>query len=297
MREINLSDILSTENAREKKVGYVAIIGRPNVGKSTFVNALIWEKISIVSRVPQTTRKRIFAIFNDDESQIIFFDTPWIHQSDKVFNTQINHQALTSLREAEAILYFIDTSRPLGDEEKYIEEILENYQAPLLRVYTKTDLKPVFLLQEWDDIFQISSLSHAGFGAIITRLKSLLPKAPLYYPEEYYTDQNMHFRISEVVREKVFLHTKEEIPHSIFVEVSEIDEEAHLIKIQAYIHTETDSQRYILIGKWGSLVTLIGKEARLDLENIFGKPVFLSLRVKTMEKWRKNEKLVKNMLK
>lgn len=143
MQELNLEDILNnTADLKDKKVGYVAIIGRPNAGKSTFINTLIGEKIAITSSVPQTTRNKILAMYNDEQAQIIFFDTPGIHESTKQFNSQINNQALSSLRDSELILYFIDSSRSAGAEEQYIADILEKVNTPVYRVYTKVDLKP-----------------------------------------------------------------------------------------------------------------------------------------------------------
>ena len=159
MQELNLKDILArTQDLTQKKVGYVAIIGRPNAGKSTFINTLIGEKIAITSEVPQTTRNKILAIYNDADSQILFFDTPGIHESQKDFNQQINHQALSSLSEAEVILYFIDSSRPYGPEETYIEELLQQQEAPIFYVYTKIDLKRQIELRSGENVFEISSL-------------------------------------------------------------------------------------------------------------------------------------------
>lgn len=149
MQELNLEDILSkTSDLKDKKVGYVAIIGRPNAGKSTFINTLIGEKIAITSNVPQTTRNKILAMYNDEEAQIIFFDTPGIHQSSKSFNAEINNQALSSLRDSELVLYFIDSSRPRGQEEEYIEEILTKINTPVYKVYTKRDLPSAQDIQE-----------------------------------------------------------------------------------------------------------------------------------------------------
>lgn len=298
MIELDVSQFLwEQKEKKDKKVWYVAIIWRPNVGKSTFINSLIGEKVSITSNIPQTTRKRVLAIYNDDESQIIFFDTPGIHKNEKTFNEKINKQALTSMREADGVLYFIDSSREYGDEEKYIEELLEFVHTPVIKVYTKLDLETKVKIPEDELYVKISSLTKVWFQELLNATKKLLPTGPMYYPEEYYTDQDIYFRISEIVREKVFLHTKEELPHAIYVEIEEIEETPELLKIQAYIYTETDSQRYIVIGKNGSLVTTIGTESRMDLEKIFEKKVFLSLRVKTMEKWRKNDKIVNGILK
>ncbi len=298
MQPLNLADILSkTTDLKEKKVGYIAIIGRPNAGKSTFINSLIWEKVSITSNVPQTTRKRVLAIFNDTESQIIFFDTPGIHKNEKEFNEKINQEAIRSMREADGVLYFIDSSRPYGDEEKQIEDLLEFVRSPIIKVYTKLDLPSKIEIPLSENIVKISSLEKIWFEDLVWKIKEILPVWHPFYTEEYYTDQDIYFRISEIVREKVFLNTTEEIPHSTYVEIEEIEEEKNLLKIQAYVYTETDSQRYIIIWKNWSLITKIGTEARLELENIFWKKVFLSLRVKTMEKWRKNDKIIKNILK
>lgn len=298
MQSLNLSEILSkTTDLKEKKVGYIAIIGRPNAGKSTFINSLIGEKVSITSNIPQTTRKRVLAIFNDNESQIIFFDTPGIHKNEKEFNQKINSEAIRSMREADWVLYFIDSSRPYGDEEKQIEDLLEFVRSPIIKVYTKLDLPSKIEIPAWENIVKISSLEKIWFEDLVSKLKEILPVWHPFYPEDYYTDQDIYFRISEIVREKVFLNTLEEVPHSTYVEIEEIEEEENLLKIQAYVYTETDSQRYIVVGKNWSLITKIWTEARIELENIFSKKVFLSLRVKTMEKWRKNDKIIKNILK
>ena len=311
MQKLELEDILqNTENLKEKKVWYVAIVGRPNTGKSTFVNTLIWEKISITTNVPQTTRNKILAIFNDSKSQIIFFDTPGIHESAKDFNKEINGQAISSLRDAEVILYFIDSSRARGSEEEYIEKILENAQSPVFKVYTKTDLHPKIQIPKWENIFAISSLREEWFDELMLAIKAKLPTWPTLFPEDYYTKQNIHFRISEIVREKLFEELKEELPHSVFVAVEEIEglsespsnspftkEGEQIVKISAYIYAETDSQKYIIIGKWGSLLTKIWKNARIELEEIFGQKVFLSLRVKVKKNWRKDEGFIKKMLK
>lgn len=298
MKELNLQDILdnTSDLTKEKQVWYVAIIGRPNAWKSTFVNSLIGEKISITTNVPQTTRKRVLAIFNDEESQIIFFDTPWIHKSEKKFNEQINNVAISSFKDAEVILYFIDSSREGWEEEKYIKSILEMINKPIIKVYTKTDLTPKIIIPEWDNILKISSISKDGFEMLIEKVKSYLQIGPMLFPEEYYTKQDIYFRISEIIREKTFLHTKEEIPHSIYIGVEEINETDDLLKMVWYIYTESDSQKYIIIWKAGSLIQTIWKESRIELEKVFWKKVFLALRVKVNKNWRKDDRLIKEIL-
>ncbi len=300
MQELDLQDILkNTTSLKEKKVGYVAIVWRPNTGKSTFVNTLIGEKISITTNVPQTTRNKILAIFNDSESQIIFFDTPGIHESAKDFNKEINGQAISSLRDAEVILYFIDSSRHRGSEEEYIEKILENTNNPIFRVYTKSDLQAKIDIPDGENTFTISSVQEEWFDELMLAIKKLLPTWPTLFPEDYYTKQDIYFRISEIVREKLFEELKEEIPHSVFVAVEEIEEDEikKMKKISAYIYAETDSQKYIIIWKGGALLTKVWKNARLELEQIFDQKVFLSLRVKVKKNWRKDEGFIKKMLK
>lgn len=301
MQKLNLEDILASTSdlTEEKKVWYVAVIGRPNAGKSTFINTLIWEKISITSNIPQTTRKKVLAIFNDDNSQIIFFDTPWIHFDEKKFNKEINQQAISSLSESNLILYFIDSSRSYWDEEKYIEEILENVSVPILKIYTKVDLEAkIWIPQNKSNVFTISSETKEGFDELLVEIKNQLPTASLLFPENIYTKQDMFFRISEIIREKVFTNTKEEIPHSIYISVDEIEEDKtndwkELLKIVAYINAESDSQKYILIWKWGSLISKMWKESRIEIEQIFWKKTFLALRVKVRKNWRKDEKIIK----
>ncbi len=295
MQKLELNDILkrTSDLKKKKKVAFVAIIWRPNVGKSSFINSLLSEKISIISKIPQTTRKKILAIYNDSDSQIIFFDNPWIHKSEKLFNLKINKEAISSLKDADIILYLIDSTRVWAEEEKFVKEIIENSKKPVIKVYTKSDLKPV---KNLDNHLKISSVTKEGFNILIDKIKENATSNFIPFPEDYYTKQNLNFRISEIIREKVFLKTKEEVPHSIFVWVEEIEEKEKIVKIWAYIFTETDSQKYIVIWKSGNLIKQIWKEARLDLEDIFWKKVFLALRVKVNKNWRKNEKLIKKIL-
>lgn len=297
MKEINLEDILkNTQELKEKKVWFVSIIGRPNAGKSTFVNALIWEKISITTNVPQTTRNKILAIYNDEDSQIIFVDTPWIHKSEKSFNSAINNQAISSLRDADLILYFIDSSREGWVEERYICEIIDSVKIPVIRIYTKSDLPAKITIPKTENIYKISSVTKNGFDELVSKIKSYLMTGPTFFPDDFYTKQSMNFRISEIIREKVFENTREEIPHSTFIWVDEIEDTKKLLRVVAYVYAESESQKYVLIGKGWSLIMKMWKEARLNLEKIFWKKVFLALRVKVKKNWRKDTKFTKNLL-
>jgi len=295
MKKLNLQDILdNTQELKKKKIWYIAVIGRPNTGKSTFLNTLIWQKISITTNIPQTTRKKILAIYNDTDSQIVFFDTPGIHESEKRFNEKINENAIWTLKDSDKILYLVDSSRPYWDEEKYIESLLSKINTPIIKVYTKSDLKPLINIPE--NSYSISSNTKAGFPELLEKIKEDLKTDITPYEEDYYTAQDMNFRISEIIREKVFTNTKEELPHSTFIWVEEIEDKPKILKIVAYVYTETESQKYIIIWKWWSLISRIGKQARIELEEIFDKKVFLALRAKSKKWWRKDEKLVKKIL-
>lgn len=298
MQKLNLEDILknTSDLKKEKKVWYVSIIWRPNAWKSTFINSLLWEKISITSSIPQTTRRKVLAIYNDEDSQIIFLDTPWIHKSEKDFNKKINEVALNSIQDSDLIVYFIDSTREWWEEEKYIKEEIAKSNKPILKVYTKSDLKSKINISKWENTIKISSLNKNWFPELLEKIKSHLKIQTILFPEEYYTKQDIYFRISEIIREKVFLNTKEELPHSIYVWVEEIDDKEEILRIVAYIYTETESQKYIIVWKWWSLISKIWKESRLELEKVFEKKVFLALKAKSQKNWRKNEKLIKNLL-
>ncbi len=298
MKKLDLNDILenTSDLTKEKKVWYVAIIWRPNAWKSTFINALLEEKVSITTNVPQTTRKRVLAIYNDVESQIIFFDTPWIHKSEREFNKKINDVAINSFKESDVILYFIDSTREWWEEEKYIRNILDMVNKPIIKVYTKIDLESKINIPENNNVMKISSIYKQGFSELLNKTKSFLSTTPILFPEDYYTKQDIYFRISEIIREKAFLYTKEEIPHSIYIWVEELEENEEILKIVAYIYTESDSQKYIVIWKWWTLIQTIWTKARKELEKIFEKKVFLALRVKSKKNWRKDDRLVKQIL-
>ncbi len=285
------------------KVWYVAIVGRPNAGKSTLLNALIGEKISAISHRPQTTQRSIPGIYTDAEEtlQIIFLDTPGIHNySGEQFgspkshdiNERINSQAFASLREADVILRLLDPTRPYGEEDTRIDAMLETISKPILRIETKQDLETKSYPQKGVDL-RIDSVAKLGFRELLERVSSLLPEWPLLYGSDYYTDQAMDLRIAEVIREQLFLELGDEIPYACYVEVSQIEnEQSDLLKMQVYINVESDSQKIIVIGKWGKKIQTIGTNARLLLEEIFEKKVFLALRVKVMKNWRKNEKVL-----
>ena len=300
---------------------YVAIVGRPNAGKSTLLNALIGEKVSVISHRPQTTQRSIPGILTDDEKgiQIIFLDTPWIHHhggeqfgSQKVFeiNERINSEAFSSLWKADIIIRLLDPTRTYGDEDIHIDEILSRVEKPILRIETKQDMENKSYPQKNVDL-RIDSVAKTWFDELLKRIASLLPEWPFLYESDYYTDQSTELRIQEIIREQLFLELGDEIPYACYVEIGSIEEkewiehqnnieqntgskphELWLLSIQAYINVEADSQKVIVIGKWGKKIQAIGTNSRIILEKIFDKKVFLALRVKVDKNWRKNPKVL-----
>ncbi len=275
------------------KVWYIALIGRPNTGKSTFLNALIGEKVSIVSSRPQTTQRTIMGIHTHDGGQMIFLDTPWVHESIQEINEYINTQAYKSLNSADVIVRFLDPTRPHGEEEKKIDTVLATLTKPIIRVETKKDLPCGYHHPKID--VHISSSTREWFDALIEKIQPYLPEGEYLYDPEYYTDQDMELRLSEIIREQLFLCLGEEVPYASFVEITEIEDTEWLLRIMAYINTESDSQKYIIIGKGGKKLSEIGMKARMHLEDIFGKKVFLALRVKTLKNWRKNKAILEKL--
>ncbi|PID83855.1 GTPase Era [Candidatus Gracilibacteria bacterium] len=281
------------------KVGYVAVIGRPNAGKSTFLNALIAEKVSSISYRPQTTQRKINVIYSDEEkdTQIIFVDTPGIHEvldpNPKNINHRINYEAFGVLRNADIILRFVDPTRPYGKEDEKIDEIVSFYTAPVFRVETKQDLPISYPGKDID--FKINSITGNGFQALIDRISQNLPDGPFLYDPDVYTDQSIDFRVQEVLRETLFLELGDEIPYACYSEVVSVENTENLLKLQVNIFTESESQKKILIGKQGKKIQSIGTSTRHKLEDIFDKKVFLGLRVKVSKNWRKNEKILNTL--
>jgi GTPase len=281
------------------KVWYVAIVGRPNAGKSTLLNALIGERVSAISPRPQTTQRSIPGIYTDEEQeiQIVFLDTPGIHhdgteqfgsQKATSINTRINSEAFASLREADVIVRLLDPTRPVGAEDDRIDEVLSFSQKPVLRVETKQDLQTKSYPCRDVDL-KVDSINRTGFAELLAAIAEHLPEGPYLYDEDMYTDQSMDLRVQEVIREQLFAELGEEIPYACYVEIGSLENGETMLSVQAYINTETDSQKTILIGKWGKKIQDIGTSSRVILEDIFGKKVFLGLRVKVDKNWRKNE--------
>ncbi len=285
--------------------GFISIIGRTNVGKSTLLNALIKRKISIVTDKPQTTRNRIQGIYNDKESQIIFIDTPGIHKSRNVLGAYMNKFALKSLRGVDAIIFLVPADEPIGDNDLFIVKHLEKItDVPIILIISKMDLVNDQELNnkitQWSEykfknIIPISSKENINISELLLQLKNNLPKGPKYFPGDPYTDQPEKFIIKEIIREKILTLTEQEVPHSVMIVVNKVEDEKNLLKIYASIIVEKESQKPIIIGQKGNLIKQIGILSRKDLEELFHVKVFLDLFVKVEDKWRSNEKLIKKL--
>lgn len=287
------------------KSGFVSLIGRPSSGKSTLINTICGFKISAVSRHPQTTQFIIKGIYNDKEAQIIFIDTPGYHNYDSNMNRGLSNLAVRSLDDADLILYLVDLTREFGKEEEDITGILKNINKDIIIIYNKIDIdkkdnnikKTIESRLKAKNSIEVSAKTGENINNLVKIIKNILPYGPLYYPVEYVTDQSIPFRIMEVVREKVFINTKDEIPHSIYVEVISLKEKNEKLISNAIIYVEKESQKSVLIGKEGKMIKKIGEEARHELSKILEKKIDLFLRIKLHHKWRKKDVFLKKKFK
>lgn len=286
----------------QHKSGFVSLVGRPNVGKSTLLNHVIGEKISIVSDKIQTTRHRIHGIYSEDDAQIIFVDTPGVHKPKHELGDTMVNVSIQSLRDVDLVLFLINASEGFGKGDQFIINKLKEINTPVFLIINKIDLVhpdellPLITLysekMDFEEVVPVSALNGNNLETLLSLIKSYLPEGPKYYHPDDKTDRSKPFRISEIIREKVLFHTEEEIPHSVNVVVESMDEEDNIVHIHALIITERPSQKGILIGKQGSMLKLIGKEARLELEAYLNKKVNLQLWVKVVKDWRNRRSLL-----
>jgi GTP-binding protein Era len=286
------------------KSGFISIIGRPNVGKSTLLNSLLGEKIAIISDKPQTTRNRILGIVNRPGAQFVFMDTPGIHKPVHKMNEVMVKTALATYNEVDVILMLVEALEKPGAGDKFIIETLAKVKTPVFLVINKVDLvekqRLLPLMQEYSglhsftEIIPISALKN-DLGDLVDSILKHLPQGPKYFPDDQLTDQPERFIVSELVREKIFELTKEEIPYSSAVEIEDMKEEPDLTRIHAVIYVERDSQKGIIIGKGGAMLKKIGTLARQDAEKLLGVKVFLKLYVKVKKGWREDERMLKNL--
>lgn len=292
---------------RHMKCGFVTILGRPNVGKSTLLNQILGQKIVITTDKAQTTRKRIKGILTDENGQIIFIDTPGVHRPLNKLGEFLLDEAKVAVPDADLVLFLVDGSEPAGKGDKWIvENILKECKIPVILVMNKVDkiknqqkveenlMSYKMLFEENIPIIRISAKTGRNKDTLLTNILKKLPEGDLLYPEDVVTEESMRSVTEEVIREKVLLNTQDEIPHSVAIKVDKYQESDDIDRIYATIYCEHKSQKGILIGKGGALLKKIGTEARLELENIIEKKVFLGLEVKVEKDWRKKDNILKN---
>lgn len=288
------------------KSGFVTIIGRPNVGKSTITNDILGEKIAIMSNKPQTTRNKINAIYNSKESQIIFIDTPGIHKPKNKLGEIMVDSAIETFSEVDVIVFVVDDSDQIGPGDRYILEALREVNTPVLLVINKIDIispdnykKLYEMYKEYDfieDIIGVSATENKNVDVLIKKIEGLLSEGPMYYPDDMITDQPEKVIVSEIIREKILNYIDDEIPHGVVVEIDRMKKRngRDIIDISATIVCEKKSHKGIIIGKNGRKLKGIGKTSREDIERLLGSKVFLELWVKVREGWRDDSALLKN---
>lgn len=285
---------------KEHHSGFVGIIGRPNVGKSTLLNRIVGTKVAIVSEKPQTTRHRIQAILTLPDAQVIFLDTPGIHKPKHQLGEYMVRAALNTLREVDLVLFLVEANTPFGPGDKFILERLKEAKTPIILCINKIDLvRKEYLLPLIDDlqrqhnfaaIVPLSAVSGENVDRLVEEILTRLPPGPRYYPPEAVTDQPEQFVIAELIREKVLLLTREEVPHGVMVAVEEMTPRpGQVLYIRAVIFTEKDSHKGIILGQKGQMLKKIGQFAREEIEALFGSRVYLDLWVKVKQNWRRDE--------
>lgn len=288
----------------DHRSGVVAVVGRPNVGKSTLVNAILGQKIAITTPKPQTTRRQQLGILTSDEAQILFVDTPGIHKPHNKLGEYMSFAAGDALRDADVILWILDATEAPAGSDRYIANVIKEVtpQTPIILALNKTDtLKGVHIFTEHLALvphitdFKISALKGTQVPELVAKLTAMLPLGPRYYPADQVSDVNMRFIASEVVREKIILNTDKEIPYAVAVAIETYTEGEERTSIEGIIYVERDSQKGIIIGKGGSMIKTIGTAARLELQEILERPVHLELRVKVLKNWRDDAALMRRL--
>jgi GTPase len=288
------------------KAGFVALVGRPNAGKSTLLNRLLGQKLAIVSDKPQTTRHRITGVLNTSEAQLVFIDTPGIHKPEHTMNKRMVKAALDTLRDADLVVLVVDAAEEPGRGDRYVMDLLADLRAPLIVVLNKIDRmkQKELLLPRIESyakglkcraVVPISALKGDQVAALVKEMTSALPESDPLFDEAYFTDQTERTLAAELIREKVLAHTRDELPYTTAVVIDQYDEPESpgaLTRIHASILVDHDSQKPIVIGKGGEMIKRIGTEARTDLQEMLEGPVFLDLHVKVKRDWRDDERLL-----
>ncbi len=287
------------------KSGFVTIIGRPNVGKSTIINNIIGEKISIISDKPQTTRNKIQAVYTDDDSQVIFIDTPGIHKPKNKLGEYMGEEIDSSLEGMDLVIFMTDERKSLGPGDKFIIEKIKELKTPVIGVVNKIDINKnaknieseLSESKVFHKVFQISATQGINVNKLIEEVKTIIPEGPKYYPDDYITDKPERFIIAELIREKALKYLKQEVPHGVGVYIDKIEgsEDDNVINIDATIMCEKKSHKGIIIGKQGSMLKKIGKGSRKEINTLLGSKTYLDLWVKVKKDWRDDDKILKEL--
>ena len=295
------------------KTGFIGIVGRPNVGKSTLLNAILGEKIAITTDKPQTTRNVIRGIYTrleetedgrEDGVQMVFIDTPGIHKPHSKLGAFMTDSAINTFKEVEVILFLVDSDINKGPGDKYILEMLKDIDTPKILVINKIDtMEPEYFrsiyeeysnMEIFDDVFGTSALEGRNVEKLLERIEDFLEEGPMFFPEDMVTDHPERFIVSEIIREKLLLYLEDEVPHGVAVEIESYKEEPGITRIGAVIYCERKSHKGIIIGKQGKKLKGVGKAARLEIEALLGTKVFLELWVKVKENWRDSDLALSN---
>lgn len=303
---MNKSNMPKLNNVTDYKCGYAVVLARPNVGKSTLVNFITGQKIAITTNTAQTTRKQIKGILTENDAQIVFIDTPGVHKPLNKLGEYLHEQSTSAIDDSDVILFLVDITQKAGKGDIWIvENCIKKSKKPVIIVANKIDLikdegkkeaniiSYKTLFDENLPIIKVSAKTGKNMQKLIETIKSYLPNSPKLYPDDIITDQNMRMIASEVIREKIILNTKDEIPHSVAVLIDEYKTENDIDKIKATIFVSADSQKGIIIGKNGSMLKKIGTDSRLELEEIIEGKVFLELFVKVKKNWQKDKTALK----
>ena len=303
---MNKSNMPKLNNVTDYKCGYAVVLARPNVGKSTLVNFITGQKIAITTNTAQTTRKQIKGILTEDDAQIVFIDTPGVHKPLNKLGEYLHEQSKSAIDDSDVILFLVDITQKAGKGDIWIvENCIKKSKKPVIIVANKIDLikdegkkeaniiSYKTLFDENLPIIKVSAKTGKNMQKLIETIKNYLPNSPKLYPDDIITDQNMRMIASEVIREKIILNTKDEIPHSVAVLIDEYKTENDIDKIKATIFVSADSQKGIIIGKNGSMLKKIGTDSRLELEEIIEGKVFLELFVKVKKNWQKDKTALK----
>lgn len=285
------------------KSGFVAIIGRPNVGKSTLLNAILTKKVSIVTDKSQTTRNNIKGIYHREDAQIVFVDTPGIHKPKQKLGEEMDKMAYMALSEVDGVVLVVDAGVNFGPGDEFLLEKIKTVKAPIFLVFNKIDLTDIVKITKLKQIYQeklsnaivteIVAIKSFNLEELLEKIINVLPEGPAYYEVDTITDRDEIFQIKEIIREKALRILRDEVPHSMAVYMNDIDWESNPLHIQATLVVEKDSQKGIVIGAQGKRIKSIGMKARKDIEELLGKHVFLELFVRVEEDWRNQEKHLK----